>query len=329
MNINKQKGFGLITLIFVLLSIVLSMVSLLYVKTSDSYSDFYSSDQSKDEFMIRVRDEIESFYIAHSDDLLEDSLPAYLTDDYVLSNLEIPSRSSSHLKVAISDIQENDMIRWRNIYAWIPEFDGTDNSSFDPSLGFSEAFKSGEDVGEGDGVRWVSYTGKSLGNERLKSAREQINDIGKKIQLMASGSVNDDFFSDFSINYFANCQKPQDPRSSSKIDRPNYTRALPSIGCSITDGFSPLEELIIDQQEHSGNSIGVPTIKLKNRWGNPIEIANKSAENTNGITEGTTITLNGDDEVRYNSGQVPYSFILRSETSKPNKYVFTVVVQII
>jgi hypothetical protein len=315
---NKQKGFALIVVVFMIMSIILSLVSFLYMKSSESYSDLYDSESSRVNLMTRVNEEITSFYISHSNDFLEDSLPAYLTDEYIASNLEIPSRSSAFLQVRVSDIKENDLIRWRNIYAWIPSSDGMDESNFDPSADFENAFT------PSDGVRWTSYSGVVHETKRLESSIKQLNDIGRNIQLMGLGNVNDDFFRNASINYFANCEESPDPSptATAPLPRPGYASNYPSISCAPAGGAAELSSL------NAESALGIPSQKMKNNWENPIMIANHSNDDPTGNYVTTHITLNG-EMIEYNSVNVPFSFVLFSETSKANTYIHTVVTQIL
>lgn len=314
---NKENGFVLIAVIFVIMGIVLSLVSYLYGQTEKSYDNLDNSERERSKLMSKIKKELERFYIANSEQLTSGDISGF-TNEYILGNLELPSRTSTQIQVRISNIKENDLLRWRDIYAWIPSSDGIDNTAFNPNGDVSNAIT----IDPTDDVKWTVYSGINYESQKLKSSTEQLNDIGRSIQRMALGNINEDFFRDSTINYFANCEPVYDTSTNNTIPRPSYTENYPSIECAPAGDFGELASL------NAPESLGLPASMFNNNWSNPIYIANHSNSDAAGNPLPTSIAINGEN-INYNSITVPFSFILLSETSKPNTYIYTVVNQLL
>lgn len=302
-TIKKQKGFGMIMAILIIVSIVMSLTGYLYQQSSKAYSNFYQDEQSRTELMSNIQDELKNFYIANGNEFSKETLPSHIDEYYIKSNLRLPSTSSSFLKIGISDPKEDNGVRWRNIYAWIPATDGLDNSSFDPSSNFENAFF------PGDGVKWVAYSGEDYESTRLSDAVEQLESIADKLQSMSIANVEQDFFHNMDVNYFALCE-----------DRPPYANNLPAISCGPSGGLIDLKDTNIE------DVLGLSSSSLTNPWGNEIKIANSSV--TNASNQPSAIVLDGED-VYFNSKNIPFSVILVSEPPVENKELHLIVNQIL
>lgn len=299
-KINKEKGFGLIITIFLIMSIVMILTSYLYRETERGYTDFYQSEESRTELMSRLQDELNSFYIAHANDLLQDPLPDYLDEEYIRSNLRIPSRSSAFINIGISDIKQSDKILWRNLYAWMPATDGLDDSAFFPDDDFEFAFL------PGTGVAWTGYSGLDYESQRLSSAVKQLENIADNMQNMFVANVNQDFFQDMRINYFAgDCE-----------DMPKYAENLPSINCAPMGEHVPMSSLNV------ADALGVSNSSLINPWGKEIMLANSSEPS------GSTIVF-GNNAAGIDSKTPPFSAVLISELPLENEHLHLIVHQIL
>lgn len=304
-TIKKQKGFGMIMAILIIVSIVMSLTGYLYQQSSKAYTDFYQTEESRVELITDIQDELKNFYIAHADDLSAENLPAYIDEDYVRSNLRLSSRSSAFIKIGISDERVNNSIRWRNIYAWLPATDGLDNSAFNEGNPFDTALV------PGDGVVWTAYSGRDYESTRLADAKEQLESIADKMQTMFVANVAQDFFGNMEVNYFAGCE-----------DRPPYANALPSISCSPEGDFIPMGNT------NAQNVLGLASTSFRNPWGNPIYIANHSKTDGSGNPIPTAININGSD-IYVNSGEIPFNAILITETPVAGEEVFLIVSQVL
>lgn len=304
-NLNKQKGFAVIMAILIIVSIVMSLTSYLYLKSSESYGDFYQTEESRIELITQVQEELENFYVSHANEFSAETLPEYIDEEYIKNNLRIPSNSSSFLKIGISTEKVDNSVRWRNLYAWLPATDGLDNSSFNPDSAFDTAFS------KGDGVVWTGYSGINYESERLASAKEQLDSIAGKMQSMFVANVNQDFFKNMEVNYFAGCE-----------ERPPYANELPSISCS------PAGELIKMSETNAQESLGLASTSFSNPWGRPIYIVNQSKKDGSGESIPTPVSIGGED-VYVNSGSIPYNVILVSETPVEDGEIHLIVNQIL
>jgi hypothetical protein len=304
-TIKKQKGFGMIMAIFLIVSIVMSLTGYLYQQSSKAYTDFYQTEESRVELITKIQDELRKFYIAHADDMSSESLPAYIDEEYIKNNLRLPSRSSAFIQIGISDARTGNSLRWRNIYAWLPATDGLDNSSFNEENSFDTALT------PGDGVVWTAYSGRSYESVRLSNAQEQLESIANKMQSMFVANVAQDFFRNMEVNYFAGCE-----------DRPPYANALPSISCSPEGQYIPMG------QTNAQETLGLASTSFKNPWGKPIYIANRSTRDSSENPIPTPININGRD-VYVNSGEIPFSAVLVSETPVDGEEIYLIVSQIL
>jgi hypothetical protein len=304
-TINRQKGFGMIMAILIIISIVMSMIGFLQQQSSKAYTDFYQSEETRIELITEIQDELRNFYIAYADELASETLPAYIDEEYIRSNLRLPSRSSAFVKIGISDARDGDSIRWRNIYAWLPATDGLDNTAFNPSNPFDTA------ITPGDGVVWTAYSGRDYESVRLADAKEQLESIADKMQSMFVTNVAQDFFHNMEVNYFADCE-----------DRPPYANALPAISCTPPGAYIEMGNT------NAENVLGLASTSFRNPWGNPIYLANRSVRDGSGDPIPTPVTINGRD-VFVNSGEIPFNAILVSETPVENEEIFLIVSQIL
>lgn len=304
-TIKKQKGFGMIMAILIIVSIVMSLTGYLYQQSSKAHTDFYQTEESRIELITEIQDELRNFYIAHADDLSSENLPAYIDEDYVRSNLRLPSDSSAFIKIGISDARTGDSIRWRNLYAWLPATDGLDNTAFNEANPFDTALT------PGDGVVWTAYSGGDYESVRLSDAKEQLESIADKMQSMFVANVAQDFFRNMEVNYFAGCE-----------DRPPYAEELPSISCS------PAGEYIEMSTTNAEDALGLASTSFQNPWGKPIYIANRSARDGSGNPIPTPININETD-VYVNSGEIPFNAILVSETPVSGEEIFLIVNQVL
>ena len=304
-TIKKQKGFGMIMAILIIVSIVMSLTGYLYHQSSKAYTDFYQTEESRIKLITEIQDELRNFYIAHADDLSSEDLPAYIDEEYIKSNLRLPSRSSAFIQIGISDARTGNSIRWRNIYAWLPATDGLDNTAFNEENPFDTALT------PGDGVVWTAYSGRDYESVRLADAKEQLESIADKMQSMFVANVAQDFFKNMEVNYFADCE-----------DRPPYADTLPSISCT------PEGQYIEMGETNAEEVLGLASTSFKNPWGNPIYIANRSVRDGSGNPIPTPINLNGRD-VYVNSAAIPFNAILITETPVDGEEIFLIVSQIL
>ena len=82
-TIKKQKGFGMIMAILMIVSIVMSLTGYLYQQSSKAYTDFYQTEESRVELITALQEELRNFYVAHSDDLSSEELPTYIDEEYI------------------------------------------------------------------------------------------------------------------------------------------------------------------------------------------------------------------------------------------------------
>lgn len=306
-TIKKQKGFGMIMAILMIVSIVMSLTGYLYQQSSKAYTDFYQTEESRVELITSLQEELRNFYVAHADDLSSENLPTYIDEEYIKNNLRMPSSSSAFIQIGISDARTGDSLRWRNIYAWLPATDGLDNSSFNEENPFDTALV------PGDGVVWTAYSGRDYESIRLSNAQEQLASIADKMQSMFVANVAQDFFRNMENNYFC--------KEEDKLD---YAKALPSIGCSPPGDYIEMSSSQINAEE----VLGLASTSFKNPWGRPIYIANRSKRDGSGNPEPTPININGQD-VYVNSGEIPFNAILISETPVEGEEIYLIVSQIL
>lgn len=295
----------MIMAILMIVSIVMSLTGYLYQQSSKAYTDFYQTEESRVELITALQEELRNFYVAHADDLSSENLPTYIDEEYIKNNLRMPSSSSAFIQIGISDARTGNSLRWRNIYAWLPATDGLDNSAFNEENPFDTALVPGV------GVVWTAYSGRDYESIRLSNAQEQLASIADKMQSMFVANVAQDFFRNMEVNYFAGCE-----------DRPPYADALPSISCS------PEGEYIEMGNTNVEDVLGLASTSFQNPWGNPIYIANRSRRDGSGNPIPTPVNINGQD-VYVNSGEIPFSAILVSETPVEGEEIYLIVSQIL
>ena len=277
---KKQNGVVIIAISVVIGIAGLSLVSYLQFSNDTAFGDFQQTEESRSELMSNVRNEIQDFYIAHSNELNSEDLPSYIDEEYIKRQIMTPANSTIKLNIGITSMYEDSRVTWRDIYVWIPSTDGMDNSVFSPDGDQSNAFV------PSDGVAWVSYSGRALESQKYAEASAQIEDIAQSLRAMFSSKVEADPLRDISANYFANCGP-----------RPRYARGEDTLDCSGASNMETLASL------GANNSLGYNLTDFKNPWGGDIYASNQ---------DGALILNNEAYEI--NSSQYPYTMILTTKT---------------